>query len=301
MAGLPSTFSRFDWGEAEAAAAQRLIDLAIDEDFGAAGDLTSQLLIDPEARGTVRIVARKSGILCGLPIVPLVFERLDALVTVEGRRGDGDELARGDVVAELSGPVVSLLGGERTALNFLTRLSGIATLTQQFVNAVKGTRAQILDTRKTDPGWRVLEKYAVRCGGGVNHRMGLFDAVLIKDNHLAAWGRMPHRDAASAVETARAGAGNGIPVIVEVDTLTQLENVLPARPDIVLLDNMSLEELRTAVSIRDSVGADVLLEASGGITLETVAGVAATGVDRISAGSLTHSAVALDLGFDWVD
>lgn len=281
------------------AAAAALISLALAEDLGERGDLTSQTLIPPEARGTVQVVARQTGILAGVPLVAAVFARLDSDVTVTPRRADGDRLTPGAVVADVSGSVRSLLTGERTMLNFLTHLSGIATLTRQFVDAVAGTRAVILDTRKTLPGWRRLQKYAVRCGGGANHRMGLFDAVLIKDNHLAAWTVDQTRDIASAIQLARRSVPPGVTVEVEVDRLEQLRAVLPIGPDIVLLDNMGLDSLRQAVQLRDSLAPQVQLEASGGVTLATVADIARTGVDRISSGALTHSAPNLDLAFDW--
>jgi nicotinate-nucleotide pyrophosphorylase (carboxylating) len=190
------------------------------------------------------------------------------------------------------------LTAERTALNFLQRLSGVATRTRLFVAAVAGTRAQILDTRKTTPGWRLLEKYAVRCGGGHNHRLGLYDGVLIKDNHLACLGNRPGA-ITEAVAAARAGLGTTVPLELEVDGLHQLDEALACRPDIVLLDNMPPEDLRAAVRRRDRDAPGVLLEASGGVTLETVAAIAATGVDRVSVGSLTHSAVALDIALDY--
>ena len=179
----------------------------------------------------------------------------------------------------------------------MTHLSGIATLTRIYVDAVAGTRARILDTRKTLPGWRLLEKYAVRCGGGTNHRMGLYDGVLIKDNHIAAW--TESSSIAEAVRTARAKSPKGVSIEVEVDTITQLQDALQGSPDIVLLDNMDVETLNEAVSVRNRLASGVLLEASGGVNLETVAGIARTGVERISIGALTHSAPALDLGFDW--
>jgi nicotinate-nucleotide pyrophosphorylase (carboxylating) len=203
-------------------------------------------------------------------------------------------------VATVTGPLDKLLIGERTMLNFLTHLSGIATLTRRFVDAVAGTKAQILDTRKTLPGYRVLEKYAVRCGGGTNHRMGLYDGVLIKDNHLAAWTKS--ESIADAIRTARRKSP-GVSIEVEVDTLEQLREALKGQPEIVLLDNMTPARLREAVAIRDALNGQpqVLLEASGGVALETVREIALTGVERISIGALTHSAPALDLAFDWSD
>jgi nicotinate-nucleotide pyrophosphorylase (carboxylating) len=204
-------------------------------------------------------------------------------------------------VAVVSGPARSLLTGERLALNLLGRMSGIATLTRQYVDAIAGTSAGIFDTRKTTPGWRLLEKYAVACGGGRNHRIGLYDAVLIKDNHLA-FGTADgsgHYTPAQAVVRARAAAPAGTVIEVEVDTLVQFDEVLPAGPDIVLLDNMSLDQLCTAVARRNAGFPKIELEASGGVNLTTVAGIAATGVERISVGALTHSAVVLDIGLDW--
>jgi nicotinate-nucleotide pyrophosphorylase (carboxylating) len=222
---------------------------------------------------------------------------------------DGAAVAAGTHLATIRGRARTLLTAERTLLNFLGHLSGVATLTAEYVAAVAGTRARIYDTRKTTPGWRRLEKYAVRCGGGHNHRTGLFDAILIKDNHLA-WGQHAgggHFSPAEAVLRARAfcqdtAAGDPRPsllVEVEVDSLAQLDEVLPVGPDIVLLDNMSVEQLSAAVRRRDTLGAAVELEASGGVTLATVRQIAETGVDRISVGALTHSAVGLDVGLDW--
>ena len=283
------------FGPAEQQAASRLIQLALDEDLGDRGDVTSLSLIPAEQTGTVHIVCRQNGLLAGLPVAQQVFQSLDPTVKFQPRCPDGSQLAPGDVVAEVHGPVRSLLTGERTALNFLTHLSGIASLTGQFVEQVQGTAAQMLDTRKTLPGYRVLEKYAVRCGGGTNHRMGLYDGVLIKDNHLAAWTQ--DNPLPAAIRQAR--EATGLPVEVEVDTLEQLRAVLPANPAIVLLDNFSLDDLRTAVAYRNEFAPNTLLEASGGINLQTVRAIAQTGVDRISSGALTHSAPALDLAFDW--
>jgi nicotinate-nucleotide pyrophosphorylase (carboxylating) len=211
---------------------------------------------------------------------------------------DGSPVEPGTMLATIEGSLQSVLASERIALNFLQRLSGVATLTRKFVDAVAGTQAKILDTRKTTPGWRLLEKYAVRCGGGMNHRVGLYGGVLIKDNHLAGLGG----DLKRAVETARAYPGNaGLPVEVEVDTLAQLEIALGVKVDIVLLDNMNLDQLRAAVARRNAVAPTTQLEASGGVNLESVKAIAATGVDRISVGALTHSAQALDIGLDYLD
>ena len=276
------------------------MELALAEDLGTIGDLTSQALIPVDMPGTVNVVARAEGILAGSPVARLVFDRLDSTVTWQTHVDDGARLARGAVIASVVGPLRALLGGERTALNFLMHLSSIATLTRKFVDAAAGTKAVILDTRKTLPGWRRLEKYAVRAGGGTNHRMGLADGCLIKDNHLAAWRTAnPNRSIAEAVAEARKRVPKHIPVEVEVDTLEQLTDALAGRPDIALLDNMDVPGLRECVKLRDRLAPGVLLEASGGIGLANVAEIAAAGVDRISVGRLTHSAPALDLAFDW--
>jgi len=226
-----------------------------------------------------------------------VFAKLDPTIQWDARCNDGESVSAGLVIANVSGPLNSLMIGERTMLNFLTHLSGIATLTRKYVEAASGTRAKVLDTRKTLPGWRLLEKYAVRCGGGTNHRLGLYDGVLIKDNHLAAW--TESGSIAEAVRTARSRSATGVSIEVEVDTLVQLEDALAGRPDIVLLDNMQIESLQQAVAIRNRIAPDILLEASGGVTLDTVNAIAKTGVERISIGALTHSAPGLDLAFDW--
>jgi nicotinate-nucleotide pyrophosphorylase (carboxylating) len=288
------------FSESEREAARRLIDLALAEDLGNKGDLTCEALIDESQRGTIQIVARQPGVLAGIPIAKMVFEQLDSAVHVDVRIDDGSRLEKGSIVADVSGPLRSLLIGERTALNFLTHLSGIATFTRKFVDEVAGTRATILDTRKTLPGYRALAKYAVRCGGGSNHRMGLYDGCLIKDNHLAAWGESrEHKSVADAVRSARQHVGRNLSVEVEVDSIEQLVDALAGKPDIVLLDNMSPSMLKRAVEIRDQTAPAVQLEASGGVNLSNVAEIARTGVDRISVGALTHSAVALDLAFDW--
>jgi nicotinate-nucleotide pyrophosphorylase (carboxylating) len=284
----------------ETAAANVLIELALAEDLGEPpDDLTSRMMIDAAQSGSVDIVARTDGVLAGLPIVALVFERLDGRVRIDEKLQDGSPLRAGLVVATLSGPMRSLLAGERTALNFLTHLSGVASLTRKYVEAVRGTNAVVLDTRKTHPGYRRLEKYAVRMGGGHNHRMGLYDGCLIKDNHLAAWSAANQgASLADALRHARRQLESTL-LEVEVDTLEQLADALNADPDIVLLDNMDLDTLRKAVTLRNERGHRAQLEASGGVNLENVANIAATGVDRISIGALTHSAATLDLGFDW--
>ncbi len=276
-----------------------VISRALQEDLLEVGDITSNAIIPAEVTVCVHIVSRQAGVLSGLPFAELVYEVLNAEVGFTRHCEDGTVLEPGMVVATLEGSVRALLTGERTALNLLTLLSGNASLTAKFVAAVAGTKACILDTRKTLPGLRLLQKYAVRCGGGTNHRIGLYDAVLIKDNHLGAWNAAGRGSLAEAVEYARAQAPAGVSVEIEVDTLDQLREALPGKPEFVLLDNMSLEELRSAVAIRDELAPQVLLEASGGVTHLTVGDIARTGVDRISVGALTHSAAALDLGFDW--
>jgi nicotinate-nucleotide pyrophosphorylase (carboxylating) len=289
-----------DGSSPEHRAAAKLIRLALDEDLGAAGDLTTRALIGEHETGTVRIVARQSGVLAGIAVAEQVFQIVDPTVRFTTLVAEGAALQRGTIVAELTGPLPSLLSGERTALNFLTHLSGVASLTRRFVAAIEGTRAQIYDTRKTLPGWRVLEKSAVRLGGGRNHRHGLYDMVLIKDNHLAGWLAAKNgRTIADAVRQAREQVGPAVPIEVEVDSLEQLRDALSGNPDLVLLDNMTCAQLREAVALRDAAAPNIELEASGGVTLETVADIARTGVERISVGALTHSAVALDLAFDW--
>jgi nicotinate-nucleotide pyrophosphorylase (carboxylating) len=287
------------FGDREARAADTLIRLALEEDFGEAGDVTSTATIPISGRARARFVARAPGVLAGIPVARRLAEQFELLEGWRPHHGDGDRVEPGTVFAEVAGPARSILALERTALNFLQRLSGIATLTARFAAEVAGTAARIYDTRKTTPGWRILEKYAVRCGGGFNHRMGLYDAVLIKDNHLAflrAQG-VPE-PVAAAVAAARAHAPDGAIVEVEVDTLEQLELALRCRPDLVLVDNLGPEGLFRAVARRDALAPGVELEASGGVNLQTVAALARTGVDRISVGALTHSAPALDLALD---
>jgi nicotinate-nucleotide pyrophosphorylase (carboxylating) len=270
-------------------------------------DRTCAALVSADETATIEVVVRRHGVLAGSSIGPLVFEQLDPTVCWETLIEDGRSVTPGSVVARVSGSLASLLIGERTVLNFLTHLSGVATETRRYVDAVAGTQAVILDTRKTLPGWRALQKYAVRCGGGTNHRIGLYDGVLIKDNHLAAWASGQKTEArgqtgttiAEAVRQARNVSSEKLPIEVEVDTLDQLRDALAGNPDIVLLDNMTPAMLRQAVQLRDQLAPSTQLEASGGITLGNVREIAATGVDRISIGALTHSAPALDIAFDW--
>lgn len=294
--GLPPVFNPL-----ERDAAVPLINLALREDLHDAGDLTCRALIEESETAKVQVTARQNGFLSGGPVGSDVFAVLDKRVNWETLTPDGNSVSPGQPVAIVSGPLRSLLSGERTALNFMTHLSGIATLTSRFVAAVEGTKAKILDTRKTHPGYRVLEKYAVRCGGGHNHRIGLYDGCLIKDNHLAAWStHHPGSTIADAIRQSRERLGPQVPIEVEVDTLDQLADALNGDPEIVLLDNMTPSQLSDAVAMRDKRGSRTLLEASGGVTLETVRPIAETGVERISIGGLTHSAVALDLAFDWL-
>ncbi len=291
---MESTF-----GPHEQHAAETLIRLALVEDLRGECDLTSVALVPLEQEGMVQIVARQHGVVAGLPIMGQVFAHIDPGVSIDLLCRDGETVMPGRVIANVQGPVRSLLTGERTVLNFLTALGGVATLTRKFVDAAEGTRAKILDTRKTWPGWRLLQKYAVRCGGGTNHRIGLYDGVLIKDNHLAAWRtQSPDGSVAAAIRECRQ-RWPGKSIEVEVDTLSQLKDALHEQPEIVLLDNMQPAQLREAVAIRDRIAPQVLLEASGGVNLTTISEIAQTGVDRISIGALTHSAPALDVAFDW--
>lgn len=284
------------WGYPETQACRRLVELALAEDVGPAGDRTSLALIDPEADATAAFVARRAGVVAGLPAVELVCLAVDPKLILSPRVVDGTPLRRGMILATLSGPLRSILKAERTALNFLQHLSGIATLTRRFVQRVQGTQARIFDTRKTLPGWRVLQKYAVRMGGGHNHRMSLSEGILIKDNHLAALGGQVQR----AIELAQRYSGNTeLPVEVEVGNWEQFEQALAARPDIIMLDNMNVAWIRRAVRRRQQAAPQVQLEASGGVTLATVREIARTGVERISVGALTHSAPALDIALDY--
>lgn len=266
-------------------AAQPLIELAIAEDVGP-GDATSLAVLPANLTLHGRIIAKGAGIVAGLPVAEAVFARLDPALRFTAHQQDGTRVKPGYLVAEVVGPGQAMLSAERIALNFLQRLSGIATLTRIFVDAVAGTRATILDTRKTHPGCRVLEKYAVRVGGGQNHRFGLYDMLLIKDNHIEAAGSI-----AAAVARARA-AYPDLPVEVEVKNLDELRQAMTLNVERIMLDNMDLNEMRTAVRV---AAGQVPLEASGGVSLERVAAIAATGVDYISIGALTHSAPALDL------
>ena len=279
---------------------QPLLTLALEEDIGP-GDLTSNVLINHDAVGDAELLAKADGVAAGLFCIQPMFNRVDNRLQFQPNVEDGERVKPGDVLGRIHGPVRPLLTVERTLLNFLQALSGIATLTAKFVQAAAGTGAIILDTRKTTPGWRYLEKYAVRMGGAVNHRTGLHDGVLIKDNHLAV--RAPQHvgeTIAELVREARQRISPEIPIQVEVESIEYLEEILTAKPDVVLLDNMKPAALREAVRRRDCLFANKgpALEASGGVTLRNVRTIATTGVDRISVGALTHSAPNLDVSLE---
>ncbi|RWO95059.1 MAG: carboxylating nicotinate-nucleotide diphosphorylase [Mesorhizobium sp.] len=270
-----------------------LVRAALLEDLGRAGDLTTDAIVAKEHHATTVLSARQRGIVAGLDLAMLAFRLIDQNVEMTVERADGSEVAQGETIASVAGPARAILTAERTALNFLCHLSGIATATASVVAAVRGHSAKIVCTRKTTPGLRAVEKYAVRAGGGANHRFGLDDAILIKDNHIAiAGGIRP------AIERARSSVGHLVKIEVEVDTLAQLEEALVFAPDAVLLDNMSIDELRQAVGM---VAGRAVTEASGRITAVTAPAIAATGVNLISIGWLTHSAPILDIGLDYRD
>src|SRR5262249_52212180 len=264
---------------------------ALEEDLGRAGDVTSDLIVPPERRLQARLVARKPGTIAGLIAAESAFTLVDPLLTVAIETLDGSKVEAGTCLAVIVGSARSILTGERVSLNFLGHLCGVATATRALVDAVAGTKARIVCTRKTTPGLRVLEKYAVRCGGGFNHRFGLDDAVLIKDNHLAAAGGIT-----PAIERVRAGLGHMAKIELEVDTLAQLDEALALGVDTILLDNMPPDTLRQAVAMTNG---RAVLEASGNVTLATVKAIAETGVDYISSGGITHSAINLDIGLDF--
>ena len=269
-----------------------VVRMALVEDLGRAGDVTAQACIPEGARMRAVFAARKAGVLAGIDCVRLAVLAMDPGASIALKLRDGDAFEAGAVLAEVEADARAFLAAERTALNLLGRLCGIATLTRAYVEAVAGTKARIADTRKTTPGLRALEKHAVLCGGGVNHRFGLDDAILIKDNHGAGCGGV-----GEAVRRARAAVGHLMKVEVEVDGLDQLDEALATGPDVIMLDNFTLPMLREAVA---RTAGRITLEASGGVTLETVRGIAETGVDVISVGALTHSATSLDIGLDAV-
>lgn len=270
---------------------ERAVSDALREDLGLAGDLTTDATVPAEQTAVAVIAARKPGVVSGLDLAETAFRMLDPSADFQRLVEDGSSVAARAEIARVSGNARALLTAERVALNFMGRMSGIATLTRAYVDTIAGTAASIADTRKTTPGLRSFEKYAVRCGGGRNHRTGLFDAILIKDNHIVAAGGLPQ-----AVQAARAHAGHMVKIEVEVDTLDQLRQALGYDVDAVLLDNMPPAMLREAVAL---VGGQMLTEASGGVDLSTVRAIAESGVDLISVGALTHSAPVLDLGLDF--
>jgi len=264
----------------------RIIENALDEDIGP-GDITTSAIVDPELKGEARLWAKEELVLAGMEIFSRVFSLLDPGITVESQFRDGDMVRDGAMIARLKGQLKGILVGERTALNFLQHLSGIATLTKRYVEKTYPATVHVIDTRKTTPGLRILEKYAVRAGGGSNHRFGLFDGILIKDNHIAAAGSI-----SKAVERLKSRVPHTLCIEIEVTDIKGLEEAIKARADAVLLDNMSLEEMGKAASI---AGGRVILEASGGVTLESIGEIARTGVDLISVGALTHSARSVDI------
>ena len=271
-----------------------IVAMSLAEDLGRAGDVTGAC-IPADAKLSLAFVVRKTGTISGIACARLAIAAMDPTARFESLVFDGETVAAGTRLAKVKGNARALLAAERTALNLLGRMSGVATLTAAFVAAVEGTGARITDTRKTTPGLRALEKYAVRCGGGVNHRFGLDDAVLIKDNHVAACGGVGPALAVFKGVNAIGHLGHLMKVEVEVDSLAQLEEALPYRPDVIMLDNFGLDDLRAAVALAKGV---VTLEASGGVDLTTVRAIAQTGVDVISVGALTHSAPVLDIGLD---
>jgi nicotinate-nucleotide pyrophosphorylase (carboxylating) len=308
-------FQQTSWSPQLAEDIRRLTRLAVFEDLDRGQDWTTVCLVPESSRAAANVVARQAGVMAGLAAIPTLLDEMEIEADFRPLAADGDAAAAGTIVATIAGSARDLLTSERTVLNLLGRLSGIASLTRRFAEAIAGTPARFYDTRKTIPGWRRLEKYAVHCGGGHNHRTGLYDAILIKDNHLALGREEQGAAAYSPAEALRKAkaflaqqiAGEvprGAPdpemiVEVEVDSLEQLRQVLPERPDIVLLDNMPPDMLREAVRIRNEGGFESELEASGGISLATIRAVAETGVERISSGALTHSAVCLDVALDW--
>ena len=274
------------------------LDAALREDIGT-GDITSEAIVPPETVARGRFVARQAGVLAGLPLLPAIFGRLDPDVLIEPLDHDGEAVAEDAIIASIRGPALAVLAGERVALNYLQRLSGIATIAHRFAGLAARHGARILDTRKTTPGWRYLAKYAVLAGGGCNHRMGLYDQVLIKDNHLVlAEQRWPGRAVASAIEAAREHSQPGTLVEVEATTLEQAREALEAGADAILLDNMTLDQMRQAVEMARAYDPRPFLEASGGVTEARVEAIAQTGVDWISVGAITHSAPALDIALD---
>lgn len=288
---------------------RHLVRLAVREDLDRLFDLTTLSIVPAGGESQAAVVSRKSGLAAGFGLLHIIIDELDAPLQILESIEDGSPFQAGDTLARISGETRHLLTSERILLNFLGRLCGIATLTHEFAVSIAGTPARLYDTRKTTPGWRRLEKYAVLCGGGFNHRIGLFDAILIKDNHLACRTDLggsslsPSRavlEARKFLQNEPKLADRSIPIQVEVDSIEQLRDALTVSPEMILLDNMSLEQLRQAVGLRNELAPQVELEASGGVNLQTITEIARTGVDRISVGALTHSAINLDLGLDWL-
>jgi nicotinate-nucleotide pyrophosphorylase (carboxylating) len=287
-----------DFGRPNAEAVARIVQAALDED-APWGDVTSQTLIPADATVTASLVAREPGVMCGGDLFTAAMELTDVAIVTDLHVADGERFKAGATLATVQGPARGVLQAERVALNLVQRLAAIATMTARYVAAAEGTKARIVDTRKTTPGLRLLERYAVRCGGGHNHRFSLSDAVMAKDNHLAILTVNGTKDLTSALREAKTKLPHTVHFEVEVDRLDQIEAVVAAGVDTVLLDNFTLDELRAGVALIEKLsGGRVLVEASGGVTLERIAGIAATGVDIISVGALTHSVKALDLGLD---
>lgn len=277
---------KLDWDEVD-----RIVDFALEEDVGS-GDITTEYLFTEVIYCKAVILAKEDGVLAGLPIAKIVFEKLDDSLNWKEHKKDGDQLKDGNIIVTIEGSQKHILTGERLALNILQRLSGIATITSKFVKEVEGLNVRIIDTRKTVPGMRALGKYAVTVGGGFNHRFGLFDGILIKDNHVKLVGGIKN-----AVSTIRSRADSEYKIEVETSSLDQVKEAVEARADIIMLDNMSIEDMKKAVKI---IGGKALIEGSGGVTLKRVREVAETGVDYISVGALTHSAQALDISLDMI-
>jgi nicotinate-nucleotide pyrophosphorylase (carboxylating) len=318
----PPDFSPVLWDSRTQSDCRQLIELAVQEDLQGQHDWTTLATVSPGLQGTAAFVPREAGIVAGLPAISLACELLPGDLQLEPQTTDTTPCQPGETIALVSGNIRDMLTAERLLLNLLGRMMGIATLASSMVELTTGTKAQIYDTRKTTPGWRRLEKYAVRCGGAHNHRTGLFDAILIKDNHLAQLAQDPSvsvltdsapdlaamavrraqdflQESGSAVSAPRPAHPEQLVIEIEVDTLDQFEAVLPVNPHLVLLDNMTCDQLRRAVAIRDQRAPQVKLEASGGISAENLREIASTGVDRISMGSLTHTPRWLDVGLDW--
>ncbi|MDR1291025.1 MAG: carboxylating nicotinate-nucleotide diphosphorylase [Planctomycetaceae bacterium] len=308
---MSKEFYQGDWDDFVEGDFLKLVSIAVSEDISDIGDITSLALIPEGGVGRAAVVLREDVVMSGIRAIPLMFSVIDNGLSWQAEAGgeicDGKFVRKGERIGWVSGSVRAMLRAERILLNLVGRLTGIATLTRRYVEAISGTSAKIYDTRKTTLGWRRLEKYAVRCGGGQNHRTGLFDAILIKDNHIAFGRENKIYDPATAVCKARdylrsrfgQEAADSKIIEVEVDNLEQLAQVLTVKPDIVLLDNMLPEVLCRAVAMRNEVDKEIELEASGGVKLSTVRAIAETGVERISAGALTHSATSIDIGLDW--